>query len=130
MLGKARGTAMRRSRAGLTSLGSAMDDTLKRLQLTGRTRELQAMLVWAEVVGPQIAAVTEPDAVREGVLHVVTRTSTWASELTFHKQSILKGINARLGKGTLRDLRFRQGALTSASGAEARVDPGPSAEEL
>jgi hypothetical protein len=107
-----------------------MGDTLKRLHLDGRAREMQAMLVWAEVVGPQIAAVTEPDAVRDGILHIVARTSTWASELTFHKQSILKGINGRLGKGTLRDLRFRQGALSGTSGVEARPEPGPTAEEL
>lgn len=121
---------MRRPRSGLTTLGSAVDDALRRLQLDGRAREMRALLVWAEVVGPQIAAVTEPDVVREGVLHVVARTSTWASELTFHKQSILKGINQRLGKGTLRDLRFRQGQLNDGGRVEAPAALLPTDAEL
>jgi hypothetical protein len=121
---------MRRSRAGLTTLGTAVEEALQRLQLDGRAREMRALLVWADVVGPQIAAVTEPDAVRDGVLHIVARTSTWASELTFHKQSILKGINQRLGKGTLRDLRFRQGRLSEGAAVDAPADPLPTAAEL
>jgi predicted nucleic acid-binding Zn ribbon protein len=121
---------MRRSRSGLTSLGAALGDTLKRLHLDDRAREMQALLVWSEAVGPQIAAVTEADTVRDGVLHVVARTSTWASELTFHKQSILKGINQRLGKGTLRDLRFRQGPIGQAIAPGAEAEPVPTPEQL
>jgi predicted nucleic acid-binding Zn ribbon protein len=68
--------------------------------------------------------------VRDGVLHVVARTSTWASELTFHKHSILKGINQRLGKGTLRDLRFRQGRVEHGTAPGEEEEPWPSPEEL
>src|SRR5437588_9928513 len=121
---------MKKPRTGLTALGDALGETLKRLHLEERAREMQALLVWARVVGPQIAAVTEPDVVRDGVLHVIARTSTWASELTFHKQSILKGVNQVLGKGTLRDLRFHQGPLTQAPTVGASPEPAPTPEQL
>jgi predicted nucleic acid-binding Zn ribbon protein len=121
---------MKKPRAGMTPLGDALGDTLKRLHLEERAREMQALLVWTRVVGPQIAAVTEPDAVRDGVLHVIARTSTWTSELTFHKQSILKGLNQALGKGTLRDLRFHQGPVGHAPAQEPSSQPGPTPEQL
>jgi predicted nucleic acid-binding Zn ribbon protein len=124
------GLDLKKARSGLTPLGAALGDTLKELRLEGQAREMAALMVWSEVVGPQIAAVTEPDTVRDGVLHVIARTSTWASELTFHKQSILKGLNQRLGKGTLRDLRFHQGRLSSAPAGTDGAALLPTPEQL
>jgi predicted nucleic acid-binding Zn ribbon protein len=95
---------------------------MERLQLEPVLREARALTLWPEVVGPQLAAATRAENVREGVLSVVTRTSSWAFELTFHKERILKALNARLGRGTVRDIRFRVGCPDE---PEAPPPPAP-----
>jgi predicted nucleic acid-binding Zn ribbon protein len=79
--------------------------------LGSRLREHTAPLVWAELVGPQIAAATDVDNVKDGVLYVHTRSSMWTQELTFHKADILRRLNARIGarpgEPLIREIRFQ-----------------------
>lgn len=62
-----------------------------------KIREHLAPLVWAEVVGPQVAGATEVIEIRGGVLKVATRTAVWSHELAFYKADILRRLNARVG---------------------------------
>lgn len=66
---------------------------------------------WAEIVGDRIARVASPDRVLDGILHVRTLTAAWAQELSLLKPHILKELNARMGKGTLSDIRFHSGLV-------------------
>jgi predicted nucleic acid-binding Zn ribbon protein len=116
-------------RTGMTRLDGALAQAVERLQLEHVLREGRALAVWPEVVGTQVAEATRAENVRDGVLSVVTRSSTWAFELTFHKEKILRGLNARLGRGTLRDIRFRAGSLEEPEAAPP-PEPIPSAKAL
>jgi predicted nucleic acid-binding Zn ribbon protein len=98
------------SRKAFVRLDGALAQAMERLQLEPILREARALTLWPEVVGPQVAEATRAENVRDGVLSVVTRTSTWAFELTFHKERILRSISARLGRGVVRDIRFRVGS--------------------
>ena len=85
----------RRDRA--KALAGLLDGQLARLGFADKVREHTAPLIWAEMVGPQVAAATEVDRVKDGVLYVSTRSATWAHELTFYKADILRRINERVG---------------------------------
>jgi predicted nucleic acid-binding Zn ribbon protein len=118
------------ARKDWTRLGGALNQALERLHLEPLLREGRALAVWADVVGPQVAEATRAEDVRDGVLSVAVRSSTWAFELTFHKEKILRGLNTRLGRGTLRDIRFHVGSLTTAGEEDLPPEPVPSPEAL
>lgn len=55
--------------------------------------------LWAEIVGPVVAAQTRPAAITEqGVLKVATSSSVWAHNLSFERQRILTKLNTHLAK--------------------------------
>jgi predicted nucleic acid-binding Zn ribbon protein len=90
---------------------SAIGDALKRMlhdqELEEPIRTHTAPVVWAEIVGAEIAAATTAEAVRGEVLFVRVKSNVWANELTFLKQDILDRLNRRLGGKTLSDIRFK-----------------------
>jgi predicted nucleic acid-binding Zn ribbon protein len=112
-----------------TRLNGAIAEAIRRLHLEPVLREGRALSLWGEVVGEQVAEATRAEDVRDGVLSVVVRSSTWAFELTFHKEKILRDLNSRLGRGTLRDIRFHVGATEAAAEAPP-PEPVPSWEAL
>jgi predicted nucleic acid-binding Zn ribbon protein len=73
-----------------------------------------AKAIWARVVGPQVASVTQAVAIRGGdVLVVRTKNSIWANELTLLKDDILKRLNRALGGSVLSDIYFGATGLRS-----------------
>lgn len=62
--------------------------------------------VWAEVVGPAVAAVTEPTAERGGALVVRCESSVWAQELEMMGPQLLAKLRERLGQRAPGALRF------------------------
>lgn len=90
----------------LTPVKVALQSTFSRLGLSQQLAQQRALAVWAEVVGPQIAAATQPIGVRDGVLFVATRSSAWAHELIYRKAGILERLRNELGPNTVSDIRF------------------------
>lgn len=88
-------------------VGNALDVAFSRLGLSGRLAQQRAVTLWPEVVGPQIAASTRALSVRDGILFVATKSSTWAHELIFRKKAIMEALERELGKGVLTDIRFQ-----------------------
>ena len=87
-----------------------------------------AIGLWPKAVGPQAAAATEPEAVRDGVLFVRTKSSVWSQELVFLKGDILAKLNRLLGGNIITDLRFRARGVSKEA---AEIEPDtPSPEEL
>ena len=56
-----------------------------------------AQTVWADAVGPAIAAEAEPVAERDGVLTVRCASATWAQELSLMEAELLDRLRDRLG---------------------------------
>jgi hypothetical protein len=108
------------------------------LQIAEKIREHTAPLVWAEVVGPQVANATEVLGVRDGVLRVSTKSSVWSHELTFYKSDILQRLNTRLGARpgapSITDILFQNHGLQNRRDREAAreevVPLTPTADEL
>ena len=119
-----------RSNEGFRPLGNMLNAEARRLKLDGSLREASAVTLWPEVVGEQIAAATEAERVRDGVLYVTARNHTWAFELTFHREQILKGLNARLGRKAIKEIRFRPGVIHSPGTPPQPPEPVPTQAEL
>ena len=94
---------------GQADLGSLLDGVLANLDLRTRFREHLAVMSWPQIVGPTVAAHSEAEAVRDGVLLVATDSPAWAHELQMRQQELLRILADRLGPGVIRQIHFRSG---------------------
>ncbi|MBK9031707.1 MAG: DUF721 domain-containing protein [Myxococcales bacterium] len=87
--------------------------------LTPEVRAHRILIEWATLVGPQIARVTAPDGLRNGVLSVWVKTSTWMQELRLLRDRVIADINAGLGDPpTVTELRLHFGAARLVDGGD------------
>ena len=94
---------------GPTSLADALASYLQKQGLVKRVQQAGIVEDWAALVGPQIAAVTEPESVTaDGVLRVRVTTSAWAQELSLMSPRVLARLNAGR-KGRVREIRWIAG---------------------
>jgi predicted nucleic acid-binding Zn ribbon protein len=89
-----------------TPLAEALASYLQKQGLVKRMQQAGIVEQWAELVGPQIAAVTVPESVTaDGVLRVRVATSAWAQELSLMSPRILARLNDGR-KGRVREVRW------------------------
>lgn len=95
-------------------LSDALTSFFRQAGLTKRVQQAGIIEEWAELVGPQIAAVTAPESVTpDGVLRVRVATAPWANELSLMAPKILARLNA--GRtGRVREIRWVPGPLDRA----------------
>ena len=62
--------------------------------------------VWGQVAGDAAAADSRVGRLRGGVLEIVVRNSSVLQELTFRKRELLKQLQQKVPKQTLREIRF------------------------
>jgi len=103
--------------------GDLVDKLLKGLGLDERLHQSRALIIWEDVVGPQIAARTRPVRIREGVLEVNVDQPTWRQQLQLMKPKILAQLNAELGKATIKDIYLKRGKVNVR--AEKQGEPPP-----
>jgi hypothetical protein len=99
--------------------GDLVEKLLKGFGLDERLHQYRALIIWEEVVGPQIAARTRPIRIREGILEINVDQPTWMQQLQLMKPKILAQLNAELGKATIKDLFLKRGKV------HVRVDKEP-----
>ena len=86
---------------------------LKKLGLTDQARKMRISAAWAQAVGPDIAARTEPQSFNRGVLVVKSASAAWQNELTFLKADIIARINEALeGRANVKELKVISGTIT------------------
>jgi predicted nucleic acid-binding Zn ribbon protein len=110
----------RESRAGRekkktqpTPLAEALTSYFKQAGLTKRVQQAGIIESWADLVGPQIAAVTAPESVTpDGILRVRVATAPWANELSLMAPKILARLNAGRS-GRVKEIRWMPGPLPS-----------------
>lgn len=88
-------------------LGNALAELVASLGIDGTLKRYSVLAGWAEVVGEQIARVTTPQRIENGVLFVAVKTAPWRSELSLQRLEIMKKLNAAAGAEVVRDIRFR-----------------------
>jgi predicted nucleic acid-binding Zn ribbon protein len=75
-----------------------------------RDRVEQAGIIpeWAQLVGEQIAAVTEPQSITaNGTLFVAVRTNAWMNELSLLEPELLKSLNAKAKRAPIKRIRWQ-----------------------
>jgi predicted nucleic acid-binding Zn ribbon protein len=107
----------------MNRLSKVLEEAARRLELTDAAMEARAVMLWAEVVGPQMARASEARSMQGGTLVVATRSSTWNQEFSFQKAAILRRYRERLGKEVVKDLRFTVGPVRGVTGPAAGSNP-------
>lgn len=62
---------------------------------------------WPDIVGEQLASVSRPVAVRNGVLTVSVADAAWASEFRWRSGSIVEAVGAATGDATVTEVVTR-----------------------
>ncbi len=95
----------------LAPLAQVLEEYLTSSGLGKGVERAEVVQRWPELVGPQIAAVTQAESVSEdGVLRVRVATAPWATELSLMTPRILAKINAGR-KGRINSVRWIAGPL-------------------
>ena len=90
----------------MQQLKTAIKIFLRKSGLEKGVKQNTALLIWDEVVGENIAENTSPEKVEHGTLLVTVKNSSWRQELVFKKKEIIDKLNNKIGKKTIKDIRF------------------------
>jgi predicted nucleic acid-binding Zn ribbon protein len=89
-------------------LGDVMNDVLSKSGIADRVAQANVIPEWRTLVGPQIANVTEPLAVTpQGTLFVSVTTNAWMTELSLMEPDLLRRLNQRTGRLSIRKIRWQ-----------------------
>jgi hypothetical protein len=86
---------------------------------------------WEEIVGPDVAARSQPLSLREGVLRIQTDSPAWAAEVRYLAPELLRRTNAALGREVARELKVslkpsgREGSLGRTGTERRKSAAGP-----
>lgn len=61
---------------------------------------------WHEIIGPKVAAVTEPVGYQRGTLWIWVKNSSWMQQLVFTRDDFRQTINDKMGVHFVKNLRF------------------------
>jgi predicted nucleic acid-binding Zn ribbon protein len=89
-------------------IGEAITNFLERSGISRRVEQASVIPEWPELVGQQIAQVTEPLSIaRDGTLFVAVRTSAWMNELSLLEPQLLSSINAKADRARVARIRWQ-----------------------
>lgn len=91
--------------------GSVLKGLLEEAGFERQLRRFSVFEDWPELVGPQLAAHSQPWRMRGEVLEVRVDHPVWMQQLQLRKSEILSQLNARLEGDTIRDLFWRFGTI-------------------
>ena len=87
-------------------ISGTLKKLIKKEGFENEINQQKAVDLWGEVVGQKIKENTEPIEVQFGVMIVKAKNPVWKQELQFQKKEIIKSLNKKLIKATIKDLRF------------------------
>ncbi len=87
-------------------IGGTLKKLIKKEGLENEINQQKAIDLWGDVVGQKIRENTEPVEVQFGVMIIKVKNSVWKQELQFQKEDMIKSLNKKLIKTTIKDLRF------------------------
>ena len=89
-------------------IGEAIASFLERSGISRRVEQASVIPEWQELVGSQIAQVTEPLSIaRDGTLFVAVKTSAWMNELSLLEPQLLASINAKADRARVARIRWQ-----------------------
>ena len=91
----------------LVSAGDAIRQLVDSLGLAKKLREQRVLSLWEEIVGEDIAAVTQVEGFRWGQLSVSVQNPTWRHWLTFQCETIRQNLNREVGDEVIKTIRLQ-----------------------
>ena len=89
------------------SIGDALSSFLSQSGLAARVEQAGIVPEWPELVGTQIAAVTEPLSItQDGLLWVAVASHGWMTELSLLEPELLRKINGKEGRAPVTKIRW------------------------
>jgi predicted nucleic acid-binding Zn ribbon protein len=98
----------------IETLGSVLEQSLKRLDLAARLDEYSVWPIWNDVVGAVIARNAQPEKIRNGTLFVKVSSPVWMQQLQFMKDMIAGKLNHRLKSEVVKNIFFMVGRIDGA----------------
>ena len=93
--------------AAPTSIGALLAGVLQQAGIEQRVAQAAVVPEWPALVGPRIAAVTEPRAVGgDGTLWVAVASHAWMTELALLEPELLRSLNTVPGRPPVVRIRF------------------------
>ena len=118
----------------IESVGSLLEQSLKRLDLMAQLHNYAVWPIWNDIVGPVIARNAQPEKIRNGTLIVKVSSPVWMQQLQFMKEMIATKLNQRLKEEIVKNIFFMTGRIDvgeelsaprpteSAPDVESRID--------
>lgn len=107
-------------------LGQAAQRFLEK-RMGNRLASYEAVRVWPDAVGSDIASRTVALGIKSGILHILVSNKVWLTQLTILKRQLIEKVNARLGEEMVKDIKFVE-KRTEIPGARSR-EPEPKPKE-
>ncbi len=87
-------------------LGDVLNSILADAGYLSICKEYAVVHQWPDIVGEQLAGVTECTRAEDGVLYVRVASAPWRQELAYLKKEILKKILRETDCATIKDIVF------------------------
>ncbi len=85
-------------------IGQAIKDLLKQYHLKPKFDEASVVASWEKLVGKPMARHTKRIYIRNKVLFIELDSPSMKSDLSFHKNQLLKTLENEFGKGVLKEI--------------------------
>ncbi len=92
----------------MRSIGEALPRALKSLGISRRTREAQALWLWPQVIGLNLARESRALRLTGGTLLVTASSPALAHQLHLERLMLIERLNEAIGVPAVREIRFRQ----------------------
>ena len=111
-----------------SNVADVLAEVFKRGGMRRGVKRAEAVLLWPQVVGRDVAQFTTARSVQDGTLFVEVPDSETAMHLSFQRQKFLNVYRAKFGIKDVREVRFRVGRQITPDApapkpAEASADP-------
>ncbi|GAA2375679.1 DUF721 domain-containing protein [Nonomuraea africana] len=82
---------------------------------------------WPEIVGPDLAAHTKPEAFEDGEVIIAADSTAWATQVRLLARTLIRRLNEELGEGTVKKVKVRgpQNAPRPTGGLRVTGSRGP-----
>lgn len=88
-------------------LKDLLNDVIKRYGLEQAILKEQMPRLWAQLVGPRVARISEVQSFENGVLKVHVRESAWRSELMLRRELLRNQLNTDIGSEIVKEIIVR-----------------------
>lgn len=85
-------------------IGQAIEQLLKEYHLKPKFDEANVIASWEKMAGKPVAKRTKRIYIRNKVLFIELDSPAMKSDLSFHKNHLLKTLEAEFGKGVLKEI--------------------------